>query len=156
MNDRIQNKRLATRETVLSKDTPSIQTLANLLFKYSVAINNSNTTVLATKVNSDTATIHYNALLKEIHKHQVEIKQAKRIYDLCQKEQERYKRLTLTIKDDMNKTKTEIENLKKELIQARARREGKLQMEAKCKEINQFTTRKELEKSIHIHFVVLV
>ena len=150
MNNITQNKRLATRETVLSKSEHSIHSLANILFKYTIAVNNNKkkNTVLATNIDENTATTHFHTLLKEIYKHQVDAQQANRIYETCQTEQARYKNLTSTIEDDMMKTKKKIENLKKELVKARARREEKMQMEAKCKEINSYTSRIELETSI--------
>ena len=58
MNNITQNKRLATRETVLSKSEHSIHSLANILFKYTIAVNNNKkkNTVLATNIDENTAT----------------------------------------------------------------------------------------------------
>ena len=58
--------------------------------------------------------------------------------------------MTAAVESEIQGTKDEIEILKLELQKARVRREEKVQMEAKCKEINKYPSRKALEKSIDI------
>ena len=70
MNDAIQNRRLGTRETVLSKDTPSIESLSGSLFKYSNAVRYGVSTatkqsILGTGMDYNTAMTQFDAILKE-------------------------------------------------------------------------------------------
>ena len=155
MNDAIQNRRLGTRETVLSKDTPSIESLSGSLFKYSNAVRYGVSTatkqsILGTGMDYNTAMTQFHAILKRKHIHENDLRQQKRVYETYRREGKQYSDMTAAVESEIQGTKDEIEILKLELQKARVRREEKVQMEAKCKEINKYPSRKALEKSIDI------